>query len=268
MSGITRAFDCARSEDRAAVIPYLMAGYPNGVDSTDLALALEASGADILEIGMPFSDPLADGPTIQRAATRSLESGTTVATCLATVARIRERSQIPLALMGYYNPVLRYGLDRFAANASAAGVEGLILPDLPPEEATEMRKVARRHGIDLIFLVAPTSTEARLRSAARVAGGFIYCVSLTGVTGARAAVAAGLGEFLARVRAHTPLPLAVGFGISKPEHVRQVGQVADGVVVASALIELLERSAPGERLQAAQEYVRSLRSAAERTAKV
>lgn len=268
MSGITDAFARAAAQDRAAIIPYLMTGYPDPDGDVELALALERGGADILEIGMPFSDPLADGPTIQRAATASLAAGTTVTTCIHTAAAIRARSRLPLVLMGYYNPVYRYGVERFCNDAATAGVEGLILPDLPPEEAAEVRDVTRARGIELIFLVAPTSTCSRLEKAASIAGGFIYCVSLTGVTGARASVSVGLGEFLARVRAHTELPLAVGFGISTPDHVHQVSQVADGVVVASALIELLERAEPGDRLARAEEYIRSLRAASERTAKV
>ncbi len=262
MSGITRAFERARTEGRAAVIPYVMAGYPDLEGAVEVTLALERGGADILEVGMPFSDPLADGPTIQRAATASLAAGTTVASCLGTAGRIREQSSIPLVLMGYYNPVHRYGVERFCRDAASAGVEGLILPDLPPEEAAEVREVAHGQGIDLIFLLAPTSTEARIEQAARVAGGFVYCVSLTGVTGARASVATGLDEFVGRVRRHTDLPLAVGFGISRPEHARQVARVADGVVVASALIDLIDRTEKSERLNKVEGYIRSLRDGA------
>ncbi len=262
MSGISSAFERARADDRAALIPYLMAGYPDATSAPEIALALERGGADLLEIGMPFSDPLADGPTIQRAGIASLANGTTVTSCIETAAQIRQRSAIPLVLMGYFNPIQRYGSERFFTDAASAGVEGLIVPDLPPEEAGEVRSIAQQHGVDLIFLLAPTSTEERIRRAAAAASGFVYCVSLTGVTGARASVAEGLEAFLGRVRRHTPLPLAVGFGISRPEHVRQVAQVADGVVVASALIDLIDNSAPEARLRALEEYIRSLRDGA------
>lgn len=268
MSRITQAFERAAAEDRAALIPYVMAGYPEPGSAVELAFALERGGADILEVGMPFSDPLADGPTIQRAATRSLANGTTVGRCIDTAAKIRARSELPLVLMGYYNPVRFYGVERFCRDAVAAGVEGLILPDLPPEEALDASDAASRNGIDLIFLVTPTSTEARIQHAVEVAGGFLYCVSLRGVTGARTSVAAGLEEFLGRVRRHTDLPLAVGFGISKPEHVQEVGKVADGVVVASALVELVDRTEPDARLEAVERYTHTLRTAADRTAPV
>jgi tryptophan synthase alpha chain len=210
---------------------------------------------------MPFSDPLADGPTIQRAAERSLSNGTTVGRCLQAAGEIRVAAGAPVVLMGYYNPVRRYGVGRFCAAAAAAGVSGLILPDLPPEEAEETLEAAEASGLDIIFLLAPTSTDARIERAARLARGFVYCVSLTGVTGARASVAQGLGAYLARVRRHTSLPLAVGFGVSTPEHAREVGRVADGVVVASALIDLLDTAASGERDRAAEGYARSLRAA-------
>lgn len=268
MSGITAAFERAAAEDRAALIPYVMAGYPDREGAVEIALALSRGGADVLEVGMPFSDPLADGPTIQRAATASLSAGTSVTSCLETAASIRERSAVPLVLMGYYNPVHQYGVERFCRDAAAAGVEGLILPDLPPEEATEVCEVARERGVDLIFLVAPTSTDARIERAASVAGGFLYCVSLTGVTGARANVATGLPEFLARVRRHTDLPLAVGFGISTPEHAREVARVADGVVVASALIDLIDKTDRTDRPRVIEEYTLALRDGARRRAPV
>lgn len=268
MSGITRAFEVARSENRAALIPYIMSGYPDQQSAVEIALALGRGGADLVEIGMPFSDPLADGPTIQHAANVSLAGGTTVERCLETAATVRKQSDMPLVLMGYYNPIYRYGVERFCRDAAEAGVEGLILPDLPPEEAVEARNIAQKYSVDIIFLVAPTSTEERIRRATQVAGGFVYCVSLTGVTGARASVSAGLDEFLGRVRRHTDLPLAVGFGISKPEHARAVAQVADGVVVASALIDLIDNTEPTERLGAVEEYISGMRAGAIKSAPV
>ncbi len=260
MSGITRAFERARGEHRAALIPYVMSGYPDGTAAVEVAIALQRGGADLLEIGMPFSDPLADGPTVQHAASVSLAGGTTVERCIETAATIRASSDMPLVLMGYFNPIHKYGVERFCRDAARAGVEGLILPDLPPEEATETHQIARECGVDIIFLVAPTSTDERIRKATRLAGGFVYCVSLTGVTGARASLSTGLEEFLGRVRRHTDLPLAVGFGISRPEHAAQVAQVADGVVVASALIDLIERTSADERLAAVEEYARAMRA--------
>jgi tryptophan synthase alpha chain len=264
VSGFARAFARAAAEDRAAMMPYVMTGYPEPESAPEIALALERGGADLLEIGMPFSDPLADGPTVQRAATVSLANGTTVARCIETVARIRERSAIPMVLMGYYNPIRQYGVKRFCREAAEAGAEGLILPDVPPEEAEDVRETARSSGLDLIFLVAPTSTEVRLERAAEIGCGFLYCVSLTGVTGARADVSEGLEGFLGRVRRHTDLPLAVGFGISTPEHARAVARVADGVIVASALINLMDETEPDRRLRAVEEYIHSLREGARR----
>lgn len=262
MITIAQAFAQAKREGRAALIPYIMTNFPEPGATEQVAEALARGGADLFEVGMPFSDPLADGPTIQRAGVRSLEHGTTVAACIETAGRVAERTKKPVILFGYVNPVLLYGVERFCRDAQHAGVQGLILPDLPPEEAEDVRRTAREYGIDLIFLVAPTSTEDRLAKAAAVADGFLYCVSLTGVTGARASVSDGLAPFLARVRRHTDLPLAVGFGISTPEHVRLVGEVADGVAVGSALVDLLDRTESATRAQVVEEYMRSLRAAA------
>ncbi len=264
MSRIGEAFERARLENRVALAPYVMAGYPEPGAEEELAPCLREAGADVIELGMPFSDPIADGPTIQHAATVSLANGTTLRKCLEAAAHIRERSDVPLVLMGYFNPVYHYGVERFCEDAAAAGVDGLILPDLPPDEAEEVRGAASARGMDLIFLIAPTSTDARIERAARVASGFLYCVSLTGVTGARESLAEGLREFLGRVRRHSSLPLAVGFGVSRPEHVRQVAELADGVVFASALLDLIDRTGRDERLRAVEEYVRSLGAAGAR----
>ncbi|MDQ3855135.1 MAG: tryptophan synthase subunit alpha [Chloroflexota bacterium] len=261
MSGIAGAFASASAEHRAALIPYLMVGFPEPGAEPALAATLEAAGADILELGLPFSDPLADGPTVQRAANRSLAAGTTMSACILSAARIRERTALPLVMMGYLNPLLAYGIERFCADAAAAGVDGLIVPDLPPEEAEGVRAATRAHAVDLIYLLAPTSTDERIQQVAGAASGFIYCVSLTGVTGARSELSAGLEPFLQRVRRHTDVPLAVGFGISKPEHVAQVSRLADGVVVASALLDLLDRLPSGDVSATVNTYVASLRAA-------
>jgi tryptophan synthase alpha chain len=259
MNRIAEMFARLKAERRTALMPYLMVGYPERDSALDLAPALVEAGADLFELGVPFSDPLADGATIQRASERALANGVRLGFCLETAAKLRERGlQVPLVLMGYVNPFLRYGLDRFVADAAAAGVDGLIIPDLPPEEAADCQALCRAAGLDLIFFVAPTTPEARIAEIAQVASGFIYCVSLTGVTGARRELWEGLPDFLDRVRRHTDLPLVVGFGISTAAHIRQVGQHADGAIVASALINRLDDAAPADRTSVAVAYLREL----------
>lgn len=258
MERIRSTFERTRRERRVALMPYLPVGYPDLETTLALAPALAAAGADLFELGVPYSDPQADGATLQRATHRALENGVTPRRCLEVAAEVRRSVDVPLLLMSYYNPVLRFGNVAFCQAAAAAGVDGLIVPDLPPEEAGELREAARAAGLDLIFLVAPTSTDERLRIVAEAASGFIYCVSLAGVTGARAQLSAGLADYLARVRRFTDLPLAVGFGISRPEHVREVGQHADGAIVASALVDRLDRLAPDERVAGAAAYLREL----------
>jgi tryptophan synthase alpha chain len=264
-SRIAAAFARCRAEGRAAFIPYLTGGYPTLAMSEELLPALVAGGADLVEIGIPFSDPLADGATVQHASQVALDHGTTLADCLAIARRARERGiDLPIAFMGYANPFYQYGLERLARDAAAAGVDGFIVPDLPVEESDEFLEPLRAHGRDLIFLVAPTSTDARLRAVAERASGFVYCVSLTGVTGARDHLSEELPAYLARVRGHTDLPLVVGFGISRPEHVRAVATLADGVVVASALINHLDRLPAEEQVAGATAFVRELAAAARR----
>jgi len=264
MSRIAGTFERLRRDNEAALIPYLTVGYPS-LDATRRLVPLLASeGADLIELGVPFSDPMADGATVQRASHAALEQGVTLSDCLCVAAEVRRSHDVPLIMMGYYNPIFRYGLGRFAAECAASGVDGLIIPDLPPEEAGELKGECDKAGIDLIFLVAPTSTDDRLARVARMASGFVYCVSLTGVTGARAEMSNDLGEMIARVRRHTHLPLVVGFGISKPEHVAQVvrGAGADGAVVGSALLNLIE-SLPEDGLTAGvSQYIRALKQAA------
>jgi len=241
VSRIERTFAACRAEGRAALVTYVMGCDPDLDGSRAMALACAAGGADVLEIGMPFSDPIADGPTLQRAAERALAAGGSVARVLRLAADVRRRSDVPIVLMGYVNPVLAYGAERFLADAARAGVDGLILPDLPPEEAVELGARAREAGIALVFLLAPTSTEARRRAACRAASGFLYFVSVTGVTGARRQLPADLGEQLAAVRALSPVPVVVGFGVSTPEQARALGKLADGVVVGSAIVERIAR---------------------------
>lgn len=263
-SPIAAAFTRARDEHRTALIPYVMAGYPDLATSESLAVALCEAGADILELGVPFSDPLADGATIQHAAQRALDNGTSPTDVLALAARISERVATPIVLMGYYNPIYSYGLERYCARATESRVAGLIVPDLPPEEAEPLQAAAASHGIELIFLVTPTSTDDRIAQAAamgeRTGGGFLYCVSLSGVTGARSALPEQLPAFIARVRARTALPLAVGFGVSRPEHVAEIGAYADGGVVASALLNAVDAAPTADRIVAGVAFLRTLQA--------
>jgi len=246
-----------REEGQVGLIAYLTVGYPD-VDATlRLVPALAGGGADMVELGVPFSDPLADGATIQRASHRALQQGVTPALCLDVVKQLRARGlAIPLLLMGYYNPILAYGIDEFARDVAGAGADGLIGVDLPPEEAAGVRTACAGRGLDLIYLVAPTSSDERIALVAGQASGFIYCVSLTGVTGARGELPSGLPQFLARVRRHTSLPLAVGFGISKREHVEAVaGLGAEAAVIGSAIINVIDRAPAEEREERVREYV-------------
>ena len=269
MTGIQRirdAFARAQSEGRAALAPYLAIGHPSPAATLDLIPAVARAGADLMELGIPFSDPLADGPVIQMATQRALAQGMTVAGCLETVHALRARGvTIPLVFMGYYNPLLTYGLERFCRDAAVAGVDGLIVPDLPPEEGETIEKFCAAQGLALVYLLAPTSTPERIRLVVSRTTGFVYCVSVTGITGARAALPPGLADFLARVRAAieqregSDRPyLIVGFGISTPQQAAEVGRLADGVVVGSALVKLVN-DAP-DPAQAASEFVGRLRA--------
>jgi tryptophan synthase alpha chain len=239
MSRLATAFARARAEKRAAFIAYLCAGDPDFDTSLAACRALLANGVDVLELGVPFSDPLADGLTNQLAAQRALESGMTATRVLELVRRIREFSEVPVVFYTYYNLVFTNGVDAYVRAAKAAGVDGLLTLDLPPEEAGEVTAACRAHGVDTIFLLAPTTPDARIPIIAQVATGFVYYVSQVGVTGVRAAVAADIPQAVARIRAHTDLPIAVGFGISTRAQVAQVAAQADGVVVGSILVNCI-----------------------------
>lgn len=239
MSRLATAFARARAENRAAFIAYLCAGDPDFDTSLAACRALLANGVDVLELGVPFSDPLADGLTNQLAAQRALESGMTAARVLELVRRIREFSEVPIVFYTYYNLVFTNGVEAYVRAAKAAGVDGLLTLDLPPEEAGEVTAACRAHGVDTIFLLAPTTPDARIPIIAQVATGFVYYVSQVGVTGVRAAVAADIPQAVARIRAHTDLPIAVGFGISTRAQVAQVAAQADGVVVGSILVNCI-----------------------------
>lgn len=257
-NAVDQVFERCRDEGRLAFMPYLTAGYPDAPSALAIGETLAAHGANLLEMGAPFSDPLGDGPTIQHSSTVALQAGMTVRGALGLARELSARTGTPLVLMGYYNPLLRFGLERFCVQAAEAGVGALIVPDLPLEESEQLQACCRSSGMHLVYLLAPTSTEARLSAVAARASGFIYCMAVTGVTGARPELATDLGAFLARVRRHSALPLVVGFGISREEHVRGLRGVAEGAVVASALIDMIDRTPPEQRLAAVAEYAERL----------
>lgn len=250
-----------KSSGKTALVPFVTIGFPDVETSAALAEAVIEAGGDMLELGVPFSDPLADGPTIQQASFRALQHGVNVKTSLEVVSRLRARGiEAPLIFMGYLNPFLRYGLERFVGDAAEAGLDGVIVADLPTEEAGPFQGVCQQHGIYLIPLLAPTSTDQRIAQACKQAGGFIYCVSLTGVTGARRELASGLPQLVSRIRRHTHLPVLVGFGVSRREHLQAIGRYADGAIVASALLNAIGSSPPDRVLQTAREFVGALRT--------
>lgn len=255
MSRIADTFARLRAERRTGLIAFLTVGYPSVKDTLRLVPALIEGGADIVELGVPFSDPLAEGPTIQRSSHHALLQGVTPRVCLDVVAELRTKgNDVPLILMGYYNPLLAYGLPEFCRDAAGAGADGVITVDLPPEESHPLRDACRDHALDLIYLLAPTSTEERIELVAGLASGFVYCVSVTGVTGAREELPRSLSPFVNRVRARTPLPVAVGFGISKPKHFRAVGRIAEAAVIGSAIIDEIDRCDPSERVARVKRY--------------
>lgn len=262
---ITHVFERAKEEGRGVLIPYFMCGYPNEEQSMRVIQAAIEGGADIVELGLPFSDPLADGATIQHAGHIALERGMSIRGCMRVAECISAQSETPLVFMGYYNPILAYGLERFCAEARQHGVCGLIVPDLPPDEAEPLREAATRHGLALIFLVPPTIKDERMERVVKLVaqgpGGFIYCVSLSGVTGARTELPEHLQNFVARIRRYTEpkqVPIAVGFGLSTPEHIAQISRLADGAVVGSALVNLIDRYSEEEQPAAVKSYIQSL----------
>jgi tryptophan synthase alpha chain len=236
MSRIAGVFNKASHK---ALIPYLTVGYPN-LEATLKAVPLLAeNGADIIELGIPFSDPLADGATIQASSYRALQNGVNTRTCLETARKLRETTNVPLIFMTYFNPVLAYGLDRFCHDCIASGIDGLIVPDLPPEEGNSLECTAGEQGLDLIYLLSPNSTPERIKMVAEKSRGFIYLVSVTGVTGVRNTLGAGLEDFVKRVRKVAKQPLCLGFGIATPEQAGQIARIADGVIIGSRLIQLM-----------------------------
>ena len=243
MTRIANAFEECKRDGRKAFVAYITAGDPTPEHTASLVLALERAGTDLIELGVPFSDPIADGPVIQRASDRALRAGSTLASVLKTVREIRRQSQIPILLFSYLNPLLHYGFDRLASEAAQAGIDGVLLTDLSVEEAGGPVLDLKKHGLDTVFLGAPTSSERRLKLVAEHSSGFIYLVSRTGVTGEQASLSEAIGPLIVRMRRHSALPLAVGFGISQPEQVAEVAKSADGVVVGSALVKFIETRA-------------------------
>ena len=261
MTRIGRLFDCMKRHGRKGLIAYLTAGDPAPERTPPLIEALVRGGADLIELGVPFSDPIADGPVIQRAGERALRAGTTLAAVLDIAAQVRERSDVPLLLFTYLNPVMRYGLDRLAGDAAACGIDGCLLTDASVEEAHEYLGAMHRHGLDTVFLAAPTSTERRLKLVARYSTGFVYLVSRTGVTGEHESLSAAVAPLIRSMRAVTDLPLAVGFGISRPEHVAELGRQVEAVVVGSAFVRLIERNLDNTSLEIQLEsFTRELKS--------
>lgn len=256
MSRIEKKFKEVLRRKGKAFIPYIMAGDPNLGRTRELVGILEECGADVIELGVPFSDPLADGPTIQKAAQRALSEGVTLGKVIEFVGSLRRTTQIPIVLMTYYNLIFRYGEERFVREAYTAGVDGIIVPDLPPDEAGPLLSFSKNTGFDVIFLVAPTSTGERTKKVARASRGFIYYVSITGITGSKLSVDASIGSHIEKIRQISRKPVAVGFGIATPEEASEIAKIADGVIVGSAIVKRVEDT--DENLK---QYLISLRKA-------
>jgi tryptophan synthase alpha chain len=239
MSKIENTFKKLKQTGRKALIPYIMAGDPSLDATKQFVSELEEAGADIIELGVPFSDPLADGPVIQKAHERALQKGITLKKVIALVKEIRQSSHIPLILMTYYNPVFKFGVETFIKEAADSGVDGVIIPDLIPDEAHDFISVARKHKIDTIFLLAPTSTLDRIKRIVKVSTGFIYYVSITGITGAKLAIGDPMKDTLKLIKSNTNKPVAVGFGISNPEEAAEISKLAEGVIIGSAIVRLI-----------------------------
>jgi tryptophan synthase alpha chain len=262
---IDRRMAKLKTEGRPALVTYFMGGDPDYATSLSIMKALPKAGSDIIELGVPFSDPMADGATVQATSQKALDQGTTLGDCFELARQARAKGiETPILLMGYANPFYQYGPERLAEKLAEVGIDGIIIPDLPTEESEEFQGPLRAHGRDLIFLLAPTSTERRIEEVAERATGFIYCVSLRGVTGARSILSPELPAYIKRVRERTKTPLAIGFGISTPEHVAQAASLADGVVVASALLNRLDELPLDQQTTGAAEFIKPLAAATTR----
>lgn len=242
MNRIERTFKELKRKKKKAFIPFITAGDPNLKTTEELVLSFEGAGADIVELGVPFSDPLADGPTIQESSTRALNKGVNLAKILKTVARIRQKSQIPIALMTYYNPVFHYGEDKFIRDAKKSGVDGVIIPDLPPEEAKVLVRAAKKRGVAVVFFLAPTTTHQRMKKIVKASTGFIYYVSIAGVTGTTKRFSAQNAAKIRAAKKFTKKAICVGFGIATPAQARSVAKIADGIIVGSAIIKQIDKN--------------------------
>lgn len=265
MNRIDYAFANLKKNKRKALVPYISCGDPTLAFTEELVYRLANSGADLIELGIPYSDPVADGPIIQRASQRALHGGVTIDAIFDMVKRLRRVTEIPLILMTYYNPIYVKGVEDFFKRSSEAGIDGLIIPDLPIEEGEKLQEIAEGYGLDLIFLIAPTSTPDRIKRVAENSKGFIYCVGVTGTTGTRQKMSNRLEEIVQEIKSHTDLPIAVGFGISDGKQARETARNADGVIVGSALIERIEQAlmVDGEELalEKARDFIKELRTA-------
>lgn len=262
MNRIETTFARLRADGDKALIAYIMAGDPSLHDTEELVVALEKAGADIIELGVPFSDPIADGPVIQKAAERALRAGTSLRRVLDSVAALRRRTQVPIVLMGYYNTIAAFGMPAFCRHAAAAGVDGLIVPDMPPEEASPLETAVCESGMRLIFLIAPTSTPDRRALVAQRCTGFVYYVSITGITGAKLTDLEEVRRNVRKIRRITDVPVAVGFGVATPEDAARVADVADGVIVGSAIVRKVEEHQHDPRMpERVGQFVKSLKAA-------
>ncbi len=260
MSRISHAF---QDKKHKALVAYLTAGYPDAGATVEAALLLAQSGCDIIELGIPFSDPMADGLTIQHSSHLALLKGVTTSTCFDIAERIRQSSEAPLVFMTYLNPVISYGVEQFCAGCSEKGIDGLIIPDLPPGELPELDTSAASHGIDTIYFVAPNSSQERIHTVAQRSKGFIYMVSVTGVTGVRNRFPAGLADVITKVRKVTDLPLCIGFGISDPQQAREAAALADGVIIGSRIIQIMEKE--GSPYRELHEFIAQVRRSIDTT---
>jgi tryptophan synthase alpha chain len=256
ISRIGKTFKELKKKGKKTFIPYIMAGDPSLESTKDIVQMFEECGADIVELGVPFTDPLADGPIIQRASERALNAGVTLKKVIAFVRELRQNTQIPIVLMTYYNPVFKYGEEHFVRDAKDAGVDGIIIPDLPPDEAGSLIRSSKKISLDTIFLLAPTSTPERIKKVAKASRGFIYYVSVTGITGSRLLLDGSIETLVSEIREYTDKPIAVGFGVSTPEEASAVSKVSDGVIVGSAIVKRLHES-PDDL----KRYILSLREA-------
>ena len=261
MNRITKIFQDVKKNNKKVFIPFITAGYPRLESTVELIPALADGGADLIEIGVPFSDPMADGPTIQASSHTALENGVTLKWIFKTVEKIRNNVKIPLIFFSYLNPILKYGLERFFKDSQKIGVDGLLIPDLPPEESGEIKKLARRYKINTIFLVSPTTSNNRIRLIEELSDDFVYCVSVTGTTGTRGKLYSEVKSYLMRIKSNLKKPYVVGFGVSTPEDVKKISEISNGVVVGSAIIKFIEKFKNNKELpEKVKNYIKKLKS--------